>query len=593
MSDPQRKEQNRPRERLRQTEERFRMLADNMSQLAWTCDLLGNVSWYNKRWLDYTGLTFEDMKGWDWTKVQHPDHVGRVVARVKRSGETGEPWEDTFPVRGKDGTYRWFLSRALPIRDEQGNLVQWFGTNTDVTEQKLAEEQMARQAQELRALNERLRELDRLKTEFFSSVSHEFRTPLTLLLDPIEDGLADTTAPLPPAQRERQEVAHRNAMRLLRLVNTLLDFARIEAGRVDAVYEPVDLAALTADLASVFRSAMERAGLTLIVDCPTLAEAVYVDRDMWEKIVLNLVSNAFKFTFEGAITVTLRPAGDTVELRVRDTGTGIAAGELPHLFERFHRVRGARGRTHEGSGIGLALVQELVKLHGGTVGVTSELGRGTTFTVALPVGRAHLPPDRIGATRPRPLRYTALGATPYVEEALRWLPDEAAPDLAAPSRGPLRVRPAPGESDIRRARILWADDNADMRDYVRRLLGGSYDVEAVVDGKAALAATRAHPPDLVLADVMMPQLDGLELLRELRRHPETRALPVILLSARAGEESRIEGFEAGADDYLIKPFSARELLARVAAHLEIARLRHQAEATSRALTTSCGSGKRA
>ncbi|MGH7319393.1 MAG: ATP-binding protein, partial [Candidatus Rokuibacteriota bacterium] len=375
---------------------------------------------------------------------------------------------------------------------------------------------------------------------------------------------ADTTAPLPPTQRERQEVAHRNAMRLLRLVNSLLDFSRIEAGRVDAVYEPVDLAALTADLASVFRSAVERAGLKLIVDCATLGRPVHVDRDMWEKIVLNLLSNAFKFTFEGGITVALRPAEERVELLVRDTGTGIAAEELPHIFERFHRVRSAHGRTHEGTGIGLALVQELVKLHGGTVRVTSELNRGATFTVAIPFGTAHLPADRIGATRT--LTSTALGAAPYVEEALRWLPDEIAADVAAFSAAPVSTQGA---------RVLLADDNADMRDYVRRLLSQHWTVEAVGDGQAALEAARARRLDLVLTDVMMPRLDGFALLRALRAEAGTRSIPVILVSARAGEESRVEGLDAGADDYLVKPFSARELLARVNAHLELARVRRE------------------
>ncbi len=238
---------------------------------------------------------------------------------------------------------------------------------------------------------ETLAELDRAKTAFFSNVSHEFRTPLTLLLGPIEDELADASEALSAAGRERLEMAHRNAMRLTRLVNMLLDFSRIEAGRVQAVYTPVDLASLTADLASVFRSAMERAGLKLTIDCPSLREPVYVDRDMWEKIVLNLLSNAFKVTLQGEISVALRTVGDMATLEVRDTGIGIPPDELPHLFERFHRVRGAQGRTHEGSGIGLALVQELVKLHGGTVQVHSELQRGTRFTVSVLVAR------RIGA----------------------------------------------------------------------------------------------------------------------------------------------------------------------------------------------------
>lgn len=438
--------------------------------------------------------------------------------------------------------------------------------------------------EEERRRAETLAELDRAKTMFFSNVSHEFRTPLALMLGPAEDALADTEQPLPPQQRQRIEVLHRNSLRLLKLVNTLLDFSRIESGRIQAVYEPTDLATFTAELASVFRSAIERVDLHLVVDCPPLPEPVYVNREMWEKIVLNLLSNAFKFTFEGRITVTLRWCQDTVELAVRDTGTGIPAEEMPHLFERFHRVQGARGRTYEGSGIGLSLVQELVRLHGGSIHVASVLGEGSTFTVSLPTGSAHLPNDRIRASRRMPTS-TALGAAPYVEEVLRWLPEE---DTQTPTGGDTEngAQGLPASPPVcvsafsspSTARILIADDNADMRDYLKRLLQADYEVEAVADGAAALAVIRQRPPDLVLSDVMMPKLDGIQLLWELRTDLQTREVPIILLSARAGEEARVEGLETGADDYLFKPFSARELLARVRATLEISRLRKQAEA---------------
>ncbi len=430
----------------------------------------------------------------------------------------------------------------------------------------------ARAYEEEKRRAEALAELDRAKTAFFSNVSHEFRTPLTLMLGPVEDVLADTAEPPTPRQRERLEVAHRNALRLQKLVNTLLDFSRIEAGRVRARFEPTDLAAFTADLASNFRSACEKAGLLLRVDCPPLPEPVYVDRDMWEKVVLNLLSNAFKYTLQGAIEVRLRPADGQVELAVRDTGTGIPAEEMPRLFERFHRVEGSRGRTQEGSGIGLALVRELVRLHGGEVRAESACGVGSVFTVALPLGKGHLPADRISGART--LASTALGAAPFVEEALRWLPDAPGRPTEAilvegTAGAPLPPARGPGE----RLRILLADDNADMRDYVRRLLADRYDVTAVADGRAALTAVEAAVPDLILSDVMMPGVDGFGLLRRLRGDPRTREVPVILLSARAGEESRVEGLEAGADDYLTKPFSARELLARVQGHLQMAQLR--------------------
>ena len=427
--------------------------------------------------------------------------------------------------------------------------------------------------EEERRRTEALAELDRAKTAFFSNVSHEFRTPLTLTLGPIEDILQEAPAHLPPVHRHRLETAHRNSLRLLKLVNSLLDFARIEAGRTDVNFEPVDLAQLTEELASNFESATERAGLSLAIRCEELPEPVYVDRDMWEKIVLNLLSNAFKFTFEGGIEIELQssPDRESALLVVRDTGVGIPHSELPRLFERFHRIEGQKSRSFEGSGIGLALVQELVKLHGGTVEAKSEEGKGASFTIAIPFGTSHLAADTIGKSRSRVS--TSLRAGAFVEEALRWLPDgnpDDAPDDRADEPGDFYL-----QGRTSGARILVADDNADMRAYVRRLLGSRWQVETVSDGVEALAAMRERKPDLVLTDVMMPRLDGFGLLSEVRNDPELRGLPIIVLSARAGEDARVEGLDAKADDYLTKPFSARELVARVNANLEMALLRRE------------------
>ena len=419
-----------------------------------------------------------------------------------------------------------------------------------------------------------LAEIDRAKTTFFSNVSHEFRTPLTLMLGPLEDELAEQISPLPPARRERLETAHRNSLRLLKLVNALLDFSRIEAGRAEAHFEPTDLATFTGELASVFRSAIEQAGLTLTVDCSVLAEPTWVDRDMWEKIVLNLMSNALKHTFAGGIRVTLGAEGHFVGLTVADTGVGIPEAELPHLFERFRRVKGARSRTHEGTGIGLALVQELARTHGGSVRVESREGSGSAFTVTVKSGTAHLPSGRAATRHARAAMTTQAAA--FVQEALQWTSDANAlpePSLFEPAKA--GASSLPSSPDVHRARILWADDNADMRDYVTRILSTRYEVVAVANGSAALAAAFADPPDLVLTDVMMPVLDGFGLLRELRAHARTQAIPVIVLSARAGEDSAVEGLNAGADDYLVKPFSAIELMARVKTHLDQAGARRR------------------
>lgn len=418
-----------------------------------------------------------------------------------------------------------------------------------------------------RSRAEQLAELDRAKTAFFTNVSHEFRTPLTLLLGPAEDALADRGEVLGPVQRERLEVVQRNALRLLKLVNTLLDFSRLESGRLDARFAPTDLSRVTAELASAFASATDRVGLTLTVECPPLPEPVWVDQDLWGKLVLNLLSNALKFTFEGGITVSLRHDGDHAVLAVEDTGVGISAEEQGRLFERFYRAAAPRARTHEGSGIGLALVAEVAALHGGAVAVTSTPGEGSEFEVRIPFGRAHLPSDQVMLVAPtegeRPTRAPAAG---FLAETTRWL-------------GAEEPRPAPRSPDARddRPRVLVIDDNADMREYLERLLSNDYTVMTAGDGVAGIAAARKHLPDLVLSDVMMPGLDGFGVLATLRREPLTQHIPVVLLSARAGEESTVEGLEAGADDYLIKPFTARELLARVGANLELDRSRRTRE----------------
>ncbi|HZN55008.1 MAG TPA: ATP-binding protein [Candidatus Polarisedimenticolaceae bacterium] len=424
----------------------------------------------------------------------------------------------------------------------------------------------ARAYDEERKRAEALAEIDRAKTQFFSNVSHEFRTPLTLLLGPLEDALR---SPAKALTDRSLAAAHRNALRLLRLVNALLDFSRIEAGRARARFAPVDLASATAELASVFRSAIERAGLRFRVACEPIDEAVYVDHDMWEKIVLNLLSNALKFTFEGEIEVGLRRAGSRVELSVRDTGIGIPESEIPRLFERFHRIEGTRARTHEGSGIGLALVRELARMHGGEILVASTHGRGSVFTVALPVGATHLPAEQI-VSAPGARRISGAGA--FLDEALLWLPADQEPKPAAVSRVD--------------ARVLIVDDNRDMREYLERLVGESFAVETASDGEEAVEALQARAFDLVLTDVMMPRLDGFGLLSRIRATPALARLPVVMLSARAGEEAKVDGLTAGADDYLIKPFSARELLARVATQVELSRARRRLEEQSAALAES-------
>jgi signal transduction histidine kinase len=427
----------------------------------------------------------------------------------------------------------------------------------------------ARAHEEERQRADALAAIDRAKTTFFSNVSHEFRTPLTLMLGPIENLLADAGDPMTAAQRNQVEILQRNAGRLLKLVNALLDFSRIEAGRVQATYAPTDVCDLTRELAGVFRSAIETAGIRFEVECDAIGEPMFLDRDMWEKIVLNLLSNALKATYTGSIRLELRDCRDAIELVVADTGSGIPPHELPRIFERFHRIEGGKSRTHEGTGIGLALTHELVRLHGGTIRAESRIDEGSRFVVRVPTGSAHLPSDRISTTAS-----ASAGSltSPFVEEAARWFPEPGLDDVP-PSRA------AAGATDTDRPgpeRVLIVDDNADMRDYLRQLLR-DWTVETAGDGRTALEQARANPPALIVTDVMMPGLDGFELLRELRADVRTKAIPILMLSARAGEEARISGLDAGADDYVIKPFSARELTARVASLLNLSRARREAE----------------
>ncbi len=429
---------------------------------------------------------------------------------------------------------------------------------------------MAHEEERRRA--ESLAELDREKTLFFTRVSHEFRTPLTLMLGPLEEAISQAAEHPSDQNRQQLDLVYRNALRLLKLVNTLLDFSRIQAGRLQAIYEPTDLALLTAELTTLFQSAMEKAGLKFRVECNPLPEPAYVDREMWEKIVLNLLSNALKFTFEGEVRLTLRPADGRAELSVSDTGTGIPDSEIPRVFDHFHRVKGARGRSFEGTGIGLSLVRELVKVHGGLVRVESAIGKGSTFTVSIPLGKAHLPQDQVAGSRRELLGVSPSGS--YLQEALRWLP--ASLEVSADSAIAMTPTEKRATSEADRDRILLADDNADMREYVSQLLSPVYEVHTVSNGAEAIAAMRELRPDLVVADIMMPGMDGFEFLQAVRDNPSTRTIPVIFLSARAGEESKVEGFNAGADDYLVKPFSARELLAKVGAHLKLARIRQRA-----------------
>lgn len=419
--------------------------------------------------------------------------------------------------------------------------------------------------------------IDRAKSALFSEASHELRTPLALILGHLSE-LLDERTRLPQPTRERLRVAHRSALRMLKLVDGLLDFSRIEAGASIGALRPTDVARLTAEVAAMFRSAADRAGLELIVDCCAQPEPMWIDRDAWERIVSHLISNALKFTPRGEIRVRTRTHRGHMCLVVEDTGIGIAPEELDQIFSRFYRSPDPRARTHEGSGIGLALVRQLAAVQGGSVEAQSRPNQGTRMIVRVPLARERPPGADCDAAASQSIAGDA--ASLLVTEAEGWFGEPESP-ATSPGDRPVPDPVTPQRADdagSARPCALVAEDNADMREYLRRLLSPHFSVILAADGDHAWELARREPPSIIVSDVMMPGLDGFSLIRDLRADPRTRDVPVILLSALADPESTLEALELGADDYIIKPFGAPELLARVRATLRNAQARADAAA---------------
>lgn len=465
------------------------------------------------------------------------------------------------PILNADGEVELIIHRVEDVTEfvqlqSEGSLQRQQFTDLNSKTQQMESDILARSA-ELQRANNQLRQFDQLKTDLLNTVSHEFRTPLTLQIGPLQDALSDETNILPPRQRDRIEIVQRNSHRLLRLVNTMLDFSQIEAGTIEPSPERVDLAEFTAQIASNFSSAFEAAQLDFTVDCQPLSRVVYVDTAMWEKIVMNLLANALKHTFSGGVTISLSEQSDEIQLVVSDTGIGIPEDQLCHVFDRFHRVRGARSRSHEGSGIGLALVQELAGLLDGGASIESTVDVGTTVTVAIPIIEPSDSPAGInGSSLAREMADNGSRSFTLATDAARWV------------ETPMGATVPPHKSRSSSEKILLVDDNSDMQNYISGILSDHWSVDVASNGAEALRRVRDQHYDLIISDVMMPVMDGIELLHHLRADEEKRDLPVILLSAGAADDAVVHGLQSGASDYIVKPFSTPELLARVNAHLE-------------------------
>lgn len=400
---------------------------------------------------------------------------------------------------------------------------------------------------------QQLLRLDRMKTRFFTNMSHEFRTPLTLTMGPLED--VRSHPDLPEQVRQNVDLALTSSRRILRLINQLLDVARLESGQMHLSAARQDLVVFMAGLAHQYERLMQRRGIHFTVSLPETPVEVYYDSEKLEQVLVNLISNAVKHTAEGgAIQLSLDTDGREARLAVRDTGTGIAPEALPHIFDRFSEIGDTEDAEDGAGGVGLSVARDLVVLHGGTISVESAPRFGSTFTIALPLGRDHLSDDQV------------------TEEASS--PDFSRHILEIASLDPEAESLEDQEPDDRFT-VLIADDSADIRAYLRGHLNGRYRVVEAADGQEALHLVRRSLPDLVISDLMMPVMDGLSLLADLRSDAETDFIPVIILTAKATEEDLVKAIKLGADAYVTKPFSLRELQARIDA-LITARLRLKA-----------------
>ena len=492
-------EKKRTEQALQASEERFRELANNIDQFAWTCNELGYATWYNQRWYDFTGTTFEQVRGDGWRAVHHPDYVDQVAESLARGVESEEPWEAIFPMRGKDGEYRWFLSRAIPIRDADGRVIRWFGTNTDITEQ--------------RELELALREADRRKDEFLATLSHELRNPLAAISSSLELlTRADKDSDLVSAAHD---AIGRQTSHLVRLVDDLLDVSRITRDRIELKKSCVELDQIMRQAIEVCRPLTEQFEQT--IKCEVPQEAVHLDADPVRllQILSNLLTNACNFSPPGgSIRLTATLEDEHVQISVSDDGEGIAPEQLETIFEIFTQGHQSSERPTRGLGVGLSLVRRLVELHGGSVRVRSEgLGKGSEFTVQLPLAA-------------EPLRAEAAGKTAGYSH----------------------------NTGNGARRILVVDDNVDNAESLSMLLSlNGHETRVAFDGLVALELAGQFRPEVVLLDIGLPKMNGLDVCRHIRKEPWGGEIKIIAVTGWGQDIDRQKSADAGFDHHLVKP----------------------------------------
>ncbi|WP_062018539.1 response regulator [Aureimonas sp. AU4] len=499
-------EQQRTMAALDEASAQLAAIGDNIPQLAWMAEPTGRIVWHNRRWFDYTGSDADSMARDGWSNVIEPEHTERVDAGYRSAVATGEPWEDTFPLRAADGTYRWFLTQAVPIRNGDGQVVRWFGTNTDVTKQRALEE-------EFLAAKEVAENANRAKSQFIANMSHELRTPLSAVIgyaEMLEEEVEDLgqTHLLPDLKK-----IEGNARHLLSLINDVLDLSKIEAERMDLYAETFDLATVLDEVGSTVGSLIGKKSNRLLIEHDGRLGQMHSDQVKLRQCLLNLLSNASKFTESGTITLAAERSTvgdrDWITLSVTDSGIGMTPEQVERLFERFAQADETTTRKFGGTGLGLAITRAFCRLLGGDIGVTSQEGVGTTFTIRIPA---------------------------IVEETI----DET----AIPTGGDTAVAGASGT-------VLAIDDDPHARDLVTRFLTKEgFTVRTASDGVAGLEMARALVPDVILLDVTMPKKDGWSVLAELKEDPRLSAVPVVMVSSL--DEKRI-GYALGASDYLVKP----------------------------------------